>query len=360
MIFTAANLIFFQLQLFPEAASTEAGKVDSLFFFLLAVCGSVVSLIFILMLVFAVRYRRKEGNKVAKSYKMPKWVEIGWTVVPFVIFMGFFYWGAKLYFSLSRPPEKAIEINVIAKQWMWKFQHEGGQREINELHVPVDQPIKITLASQDVIHSFFVPAFRLHFDVVPGRFRTTWFQPTKIGEYMLECSQYCGTNHSRMIGTIIVMSQADYENWLKLGADNSIASSGQKLFRQTGCNACHTGDSEARAPMLENIYGKMVNLENGENIKVDDNYIRQSILNPQSQIVAGFKPIMPTFQGQFDEEQLLELVAYIKSLSAGREQIPPNFSPGAPQPSPVEDAIRKSESEGNSREQTQTNTNKKR
>ena len=341
MIFKVAFLLYFQLQLFPESASMEAGDVDSLFYFMLAVCGSVTALIFILLAYFSVRYRRTKGNLVAKSYKMPKWVEITWMVVPFLIFLGMFYWGAKLYFSVLRPPDKALEINVIAKQWMWKFQHAGGQRELNELHVPVNQPIKITLASQDVIHSFFVPAFRLHFDVVPGRYRTTWFQPTKIGTFQLECSQYCGTNHSRMLGKIIVMSQADYENWLKLGADNSIASRGQNLFRQTGCNACHTGDSGARAPMLENIYGQTVNLENGENIKIDDNYIRNSILNPQSQIVAGYKPIMPTFQGQFDEEQLLELVAYIKSLSAGREQIPPNVSPDAPQPSPVGDAIKK-------------------
>lgn len=346
MIFILANLIYFLPPLFPEAASTEAGGVDSLFYFMLAVCGSVTVLIFILLAYFSVRYRRCEGNPAAKSYKMPQWVEIGWMVVPFLIFMAMFYWGARLYFSVLRPPDKALEINVIAKQWMWKFQHEGGQRELNELHVPVNQPIKITVASQDVIHSFFVPAFRLHFDVVPGRYRATWFMPTKIGEFQLECSQYCGTNHSKMLGKIIVMSQSDYENWLKLGADNSIASRGQNLFRQTGCNACHTGDSSARAPMLENIYGKTVNLENGETIKVDDNYIRESILQPQAQIVSGYKPIMPTFQGQFDEEQLLELVAYIKSLSAGREQIPPNFSPDAPQPSPVGDAIRQNEGNG--------------
>ena len=347
MIFIHTNLLYFLPPLFPEAASTEAGGVDLLFYFMLAVCGSVTALIFVLLAFFAVRYRRREGNLVAKSYKMPQWVEIGWMVVPFFIFLAMFYWGASLYFSVLRPPEKALEINVIGKQWMWKFQHAGGQRELNELHVPVNQPIKITVASQDVIHSFFVPAFRLHFDVVPGRYRTTWFMPTKIGEYQLECSQYCGTNHSLMRGKIIVMSQADYENWLALGADNSIASNGQNLFRQTGCNACHTGDASGRAPMLENIYGKTVNLENSETLKVDDNYIRESILNPQAKIVAGYKPIMPTFQGQFDEEQLLELVAYIKSLSAGREQIPPNFSPDAPQPSPVGEAIRKSESEGN-------------
>lgn len=346
MIHTATNLIFFQIRLLPETASTGAENLNSLFYFWLAVCGSVASVIFFLLVYFSVRFRRREGNLVAKGYKMPEWVVIIWTVVPFLIFMVMFYWGASLYFNIYRPPEKALEINVIAKQWMWKFQHKGGQREINELHIPVNQPIQITLASQDVIHSFFVPAFRLHFDVVPGRFRTTWFQPTKIGEFQLECSQYCGTNHSRMIGKIIVMSQADFDSWLKLGADNSIASQGQKLFRQTGCNACHTGDSSARAPMLENIYGKMVNLENGETINVDDNYIRESILDPQAKIVSGFKPIMPTFQGQFDEEQLLELVAYIKSLSAGREQIPPNFSPGALQPSPVGDAIRDNENNG--------------
>ncbi|MGI8811911.1 MAG: cytochrome c oxidase subunit II [Pyrinomonadaceae bacterium] len=344
MILTAINIVFVQIGLLPEAASSEAGGVDSLFYFMLAVCGSVAALIFVLLAYFSIRYRRIEGNLVAKGYKMPKFVEIVWMVVPFVIFLGMFYWGARIYFSVFRQPEKALEINVIAKQWMWKFQHLGGQREINELHVPVDQPIKITVASEDVIHSFFVPAFRLHFDVVPGRYRTTWFNPTKVGEYQLECSQYCGTDHSKMRGTIIVMSRSDYDNWLTLGADNSLASNGQKLFRQTGCIACHTGGAQARAPMLAGLYGTEAIMQDGSRVKVDDNYIRNSIMNPEGQIVAGYKPIMPTFQGQMNEEQLLELVAYIRSLAAGREEIPPNFSPSAPQPSPVGDALRKSES----------------
>ncbi|MDQ6788199.1 MAG: cytochrome c oxidase subunit II [Acidobacteriota bacterium] len=340
-------LLLFQPQFFPETASSEAGKVDALFFFMLAVCGSVALLVCGLLAFFAIKYRRRETNQLAQKGGVPRWLEVGWIVTPLVIFLGMFYWGATLYFNVMRPPEKALEINVIAKQWMWKFQHQGGQRELNELHVPVNQPVKITVTSQDVIHSFFVPAFRLHFDVVPGRYRATWFKPTQIGEFQLECSQYCGTQHSKMIGKIIVMSQADYENWLALGADESIASKGQNLFRQLACNACHTGDATARAPLLQNLYNSTANLEKGEKVKVDENYIRNSILNPESQIVAGYKPIMPTFKGQLDEEQLLELVAYIKSLGAGREQIPPNFSPGAPQPETVENAIRQSEKGGN-------------
>lgn len=339
-------LLIFQRLFFPETASSEAGKVDALFFFMVAVCGSVTLLIIGAMAFFAFKYRRREEGQLAQKGTLPRWMEVGWIVAPLIIFLGMFYWGATLYFNVMRPPEKALEINVIAKQWMWKFQHAGGERELNELHVPVNQPVKLTVASQDVIHSFFVPAFRLHFDVVPGRYRTTWFKPTEIGEFQLECSQYCGTQHSKMLGKIIVMSQADYENWLTLGADESVASKGQKLFRQLGCNACHTGDAQARAPLLQNLYGSSALLENGAQTEVDDNYIRESILQPQAKIVSGYKPIMPTFQGQLDEEQLLQLIAYIKSLNAGREQIPPTFLPGAPQPSPVGDAIRQSEENG--------------
>ena len=342
IIFLKVLLLAFP-PIFPETASTEAGNVDTFFYFMLAVCGSMTLLICGLIATFAVKYRRREENQRAANWHAPRWFEIVWIVAPLVVFLGMFYWGATLYFSVVRPPDNALEINVIAKQWMWKFQHSGGQRELNELHVPVNQPIKLTVTSQDVIHSFFVPAFRLHFDVVPGRYRATWFQATKTGEYQLECSQYCGTQHSQMIGKIIVMSPEDYQNWLELGGDQSLASDGQNLFRQLGCNACHTGDSLARAPMLQNLYGQTARLDSGETVKVDDNYIRNSILNPQSQIVAGYKPIMPTFKGQLDEEQLLQLVAYIKSLSAGREQIPPNFSPAAPQPPTVENAIRQSE-----------------
>ena len=341
-------LIFLLPPIFPDSASAEAGNVDTFFFFMLAVCGSMALFICTLLAFFAVKYRRREAGQRASNWATPRWLEIVWVAAPTLIFLVMFYWGASLYFNVVQPPEKALEINVIAKQWMWKFQHAGGQRELNELHIPVNQPIKITVASADVIHSFFVPAFRLHFDVVPGRYRTTWFKPTETGEFQLECSQYCGTNHSKMVGKIIVMSAEDYQNWLTLGADNSLASNGQNLFRQLACNACHTGDATARAPMLMNLYGQNTILENGASVKVDDNYIRESILNPQSKIVAGYKPIMPTFQGQLDEEQLLQIVAYIKSLSAGREQIPPNFSPNAPQPSPVGDAIRKSENGENS------------
>lgn len=337
--------VLFFPPIFPEAASAEAGNVDTFFFFMLAVCGSMTLLVCGLLAFLAIKYRRREAGRRASNWKTPRWLEIVWIVAPTLVFLVMFYWGATLYFNVVQPPEKALEINVIAKQWMWKFQHSGGQRELNELHIPVNQPIKITVASQDVIHSFFVPAFRLHFDVVPGRYRTTWFKPTEIGTFQLECSQYCGTNHSNMVGKIIVMSAEDYQNWLTLGADESIASKGQSLFRQIGCNACHTGDAAARAPMLTNLYGQNAILQDGSSVKVDDNYIRNSILNPQSQIVSGYKPIMPTFQGQLDEEQVLQLVAYIKSLSAGREQIPPNFAPGAPQPSPVGEAIRQSEGE---------------
>ncbi|MGI8469301.1 MAG: cytochrome c oxidase subunit II [Pyrinomonadaceae bacterium] len=340
--------LFFQFRLFPETASREAARVDEFFYFMLAVCGAVTLLVAGLIIFFAVKYRRRAENQIALSNVSSRWLEIGWTVVPFLIFIYMFYWGATLYFRITQPPPDALEINVVAKQWMWKFQHASGQREINTLHVPVNRPVKLTLASQDVIHSFFVPAFRLHYDVVPGRYRTVWFEPTEIGNFHLFCSQYCGTQHSKMTGEIVVMSAQDYEKWLTSDAEGSPASEGQKLFRQLACNACHTGDSNARAPLLQNLYGRNVTLQTGETVRADENYIRESILNPQAKITAGYQPIMPTFQGQLDEEQLMQLIAYIKSLNAGREQIPPVSAPNAPQPSPVENAIRDSENKGQS------------
>ena len=340
--------------LLPDAASTEAHRVDALFLFMLALCGFVAAGVCVLVVFFAVKYRRRTEGQLALPSNAPRWVELTWTILPLLIFLGIFVWGARVYFALARPPRDAVEINVVAKQWMWKFQHPEGQREINVLHVPVNRPVKLTLASEDVIHSFYVPAFRIHQDVLPvspGRpYRTVWFEATKTGSFHLFCSQYCGTQHSGMVGEIVVMAAADYQRWLASGGEGSLASMGQKLFRRLACNECHSGTAEARAPALDGLYGSTVALQDGTTLRADESYIRESILDPRARTVAGFRPIMPTFQNQIDEEQVLELIAYIKSLGPEREQVPPVSPPAGPQPSPVEGAIR---SGGGAEEQRQ-------
>jgi len=339
-----ATPLLFLLPLFPNAASTEAENVDELFIFMVALCGFVALLVVVLIVTFSLRYRRRSENQIAQWAGSVRWLEWTWTIAPLVIFIGIFLWGVKLYFAAIRPPPAAIEINVVAKQWMWKFQHPEGQREIDELHVPVGRPVKLRLISQDVIHSFFVPDFRLHRDVLPNRYLYAWFQATKPGKYHLFCSQYCGTQHSGMIGYVYVMEPADYQRWLTGGGEGSLASQGQKLFRQLACNTCHTGDASARGPVLDSLYGRSVQLQDGTTVVADEVYIRESILNPRAKVVAGFQPIMPTFKNQVDEEQVLELIDYLKSLGSFRQEVPPVSAPQGPQPSPVEGAIKSSES----------------
>jgi cytochrome c oxidase subunit 2 len=232
-------------------------------------------------------------------------------------------WGAVVFFHAQRPPKGAIEIYAVGKQWMWKFQHMDGQREINELHVPIGQPVKLTMISQDVIHSFFVPAFRVKQDVLPGRYTTVWFQATKTGKYHLFCAEYCGTQHSGMIGSVVVMEPAQYQAWLAGGGgEGSLAQSGEKLFQDLACNTCHRSDSGARGPDLAGVFGSQVTLQGGQKLAADEAYIRESILNPQAKLVMGFQPIMPTFQGQVSEEGLMQLVAYIKTLQKGQSMAP--------------------------------------
>jgi cytochrome c oxidase subunit 2 len=250
--------------------------------------------------------------------------------------MTFFFWGAKIYYRMNRPPNDALQIYVVGKQWMWKIQHADGMREINELHVPVGRPVELTMTSEDVIHSFFVPAFRMKRDVVPGRYATVWFQATRPGRYHLFCSQYCGTNHAKMIGWVEVMEPIAYKNWISGGGGSeSLASAGAKLFQQHACNSCHRPDSLARGANLEGLFGSQVRLADGRTVVADAGYIRESILNPSTKIVEGFQPIMPTFQGLISEDGILQLVAYIKSLSrpspaAGTEMLPPDNRMPAP------------------------------
>jgi cytochrome c oxidase subunit 2 len=306
-----------EVPLFPEQASSHAEQVDALFFFLLGVAGFFSTLIAVSLIYFSIRYRRKSAIEtppaIANSFKL----ELTWTLIPLAITLFVFVWGADLYFRSARPPADVMEVYVVAKQWMWKMQHVGGQREINQLHVPVDRPVKLTLISQDVIHSFFVPAFRIHQDVLPNRYRTVWFHATKPGTYHLFCSQYCGTNHAKMIGEVVVMPQKEFADWLKEGPDGSMASEGRKLFRKLQCVTCHSADPGARGPVLEGIHGAEIMLRDGKRIWADDAYLRESIVNPDAKIVAGFQPIMPSYSGQVDEEEMLQLLAFLKALRAG-------------------------------------------
>jgi cytochrome c oxidase subunit 2 len=307
--------------LFPEQASTMARQVDALYIMLSVVTGAVSVLIFTAIFVLSIIYRRRPDNELAEEQEPPKALEAAWIILPFIFFMATFVWGSWLYFELARVPDNALDIYATGKQWMWKFQHPSGQREINTLHVPVNRPIRVTMASEDVIHSLFFPYFRVKADVLPNRYRTLWFEATKTGRFHIFCAEYCGTMHSGMIGWVEVMEPTDYQKWLAGGTEGSLASQGEKLFQKYACNTCHTSDATGRGPILVGLYGTPVTLSNDQAVIADDNYIRESILNPQAKIVKGFQPIMPTFQGQVSEEDLLKLLAYVKSL--GSMRLPP-------------------------------------
>jgi cytochrome c oxidase subunit II len=318
-----------RLGLLPPEASTLAFQVDLLYGFLLAVSAFFSILIAATVIGFSIKYRRRSEDERTPAIHGSTALEITWSVIPFGITMIMFVWGAYLFVSMKRPPDDALQVNVVGKQWMWKLQHLEGRREINELHVPVGRPVKLTLTSEDVIHSFYVPAFRMKQDAVPGRYTTAWFEATKIGTYHLFCAEYCGTVHSGMIGTVVVMDPAEYQAWLggegggfgvasaAMTGAVSMTSAGEGLFGQLGCATCHKSEGGALGPSLAGLAGKTVALEGGGSTTADDDYLRESILTPQAKVVAGFKPVMPTFKGQVSEEQILQLIAYIKSLGAG-------------------------------------------
>lgn len=330
----AASLIV----LFPEQASTSARRVDALLAFMLSVSTLICLLIFVLIIVFSIKYRRRPGNEHPPRIAGSNTLETIRTAIPTLVGLVMFVWGVEVYLYIVRPPEDAMEVYVVAKQWMWKIQHPEGQREINELHVPVGQPVKVTLTSEDVIHNFSVPAFRMKIDVLPNRYVQTWFQATKTGRYHLFCSQYCGVSHSGMVGTVVVMKPEQYQAWLTSHAEGSIALEGRKLFLKYQCVSCHSADSLARAPVLENLYGQPVPLRDGRSVLADVAYLRKSIFDPDADIVAGFEPIMPSFQGQITEEELLKLIAFIKALRPGQtpkridQSLPPVAEPKAKEP----------------------------
>jgi len=310
-----------------------AGNVDALFIFLLILSGMMTLLIFTALVYFAARYRHRKGV-LAEQIEGSTPLELTWTIIPLGVFMVIFAWGAVVYFQQRTPPRDATEVYVVAKQWMWKLEHAEGQREINSLHVPVGRDVKLILTSQDVIHSFFVPEFRIKQDVVPGRYTVAWFRATRPGRYHLFCTQYCGTQHSGMIGTIEVMEPAQYEAWMSGGSTGPLSASGEKIFAELGCATCHRSDSEGRGPNLQGVFGKPVQLEDGRLVNADENYLRESILDPGSKVVKGFKPVMPTFQGLVSEEQLNALVAYVKALSTASAGGARNTAMGTQQTAP--------------------------
>jgi cytochrome c oxidase subunit 2 len=301
--------------LFPERASTLAGWVDGVYFYGLAITAFFTALICVLILFFAVKYRR--GSKADRSnpvtHNTP--LEVFWITVPMLLALVLFFASTYVFYHMYKYPKDATEIYVLGRQWMWEATHPEGRREINALHVPVGRPVRLTMTSQDVIHSFFVPAFRLKQDVVPGRYSTMWFEATKPGTYHLFCAEFCGTLHSAMIGQVVVMEPSDFQEWLAEGAAReSMAAEGERLFRQYGCSGCHGRNATVRAPMLEGVFGHSVPLQDGRVVTADERYVRDSILLPRSEVAAGYDPVMPTFESKIGEGDLLKIIAYIKSI----------------------------------------------
>jgi cytochrome c oxidase subunit II len=312
------NWVLHANPLMPNGETAHGNSVDLLFIGLLASAFLVLVLLLFLLLRFAIHYRAGNPNadrdhRIKKSWKL----ETAWTAATLVAFLALFVWGARLYLDLSDAPANAEPIYVVAKQWMWKAEHTGGQREINELHIPVNHAVRLIMSSQDVIHSFFVPAFRVKHDVVPGTSAQIWFDPLKTGVFHLFCAEYCGTDHSRMTGRIIVMPQREFEQWLaRQDVNGSLSSQGASLFRQSGCGGCHGIGSKVRAPSLAGLYGKRVPLSDGTMEIADEKYIRDSILKPRSKIAAGYEPLMPSYEGKLSEDEVVKIVAYVKSLAA--------------------------------------------
>ncbi|MEX2175558.1 MAG: cytochrome c oxidase subunit II [Pirellulaceae bacterium] len=304
-------------QWMPEQASSFAAEVDALYLFLILFSGFFTVLIAFLIVFFAIKYRR--GSPANRTQRAGHFflMELSWIAIPFPLMMVMFFWGARIYMQQFRPPAGAMEISCVARQWMWKFQHPEGNTEINDLHVPLNQPIRINMISEDVIHSLYVPAFRVKQDVLPGRYTTLWFKPTKVGRYHLFCAEYCGAKHSEMRGTVHVLEPSQYQAWLSGKSDGQApAAAGRMLFEQLRCGTCHLGGgATGRGPSLVGLFGQTVPLQNGQTVVADETYLRESILRPAAKVVAGYQPIMPAYEGQIGEEGLLQLIAEIKSLA---------------------------------------------
>ena len=315
------------MPLYPEQASNFAPQVDNLVLFMIAVCLFFAVAICAAVIYFFFKYQRKQPDEIGVPIHGDLRLEITWIVLPFFLLLAMFGWGAAIYVDYRHTPADTLDIYVIGKQWMWKLQQPDGRKEINELHVPVNRNVRLIMGSEDVIHDFSIPAFRVKMDVVPGHYNNMWFRPTKTGRYHFFCSQYCGTNHAVMGGWVTVMEPDEYAKWLSgsTGSGDPLAV-GEKLFSELACNTCHMADGKGRGPSYLGVYGSKVKLADGSTVTADDSYIRESILQPNVKIVAGFQPVMPSFQGLVTEDQILALTAYIKSL---KDQPPPGKSAGA-------------------------------
>lgn len=306
-------------QFFPKQASTAAEQVDNLYIFLIGVSAFFTILIFLLIFGFVIKYRRGARADRSASPNEKFWVlEITWTLIPLGLTMLMFGWGAQVFYYIQQAPADCIEVNVLGKQWMWKVHHANGKREINTLHVPAGRPVKLRLISEDVIHSFYAPSFRVKQDVLPGRYTTLWFEATTPGRYHLFCAEYCGESHSRMVGEIIVQEPADYASWLQGGTFETLEKAGERLFTQLRCGSCHRGSGDARCPPLAGVYGRTVQLADGSTVIADEDYLRESLLDPTAKVVAGYRRIMPTYEPNKEligEEGIVQLIAYMKSLS---------------------------------------------
>jgi cytochrome c oxidase subunit 2 len=302
--------------LFPPEASKIAPQMDALFFFMVLVSLIGLTAVVLMVVSFSILYSKKR-HPVAEQIEGSTLLEATWTIIPLGLFMVMFVWGALIYFRVFTPPANAMNIYVVGKQWIWKAEHPGGQHEINSLHVPVGHAVQLTLISEDVFHSFSIPAFRVKREAIPGRYTTVWFEATTPGTYHLFCTQYCGTEHSHMIGDVVVLSEEDYRKWLAGSTSgNSLAQNGERLFASLSCAACHNARPDARGPSLANVYGSRLALSTGATVIADDAYLRESILNPSQHITQGYAPIMPTYQGQVSEEGVIALVEYIRHLDS--------------------------------------------
>jgi len=313
--------MLFGFPLFPTQASTLAPEIDNLYLGVIAITAFFAIIVVVCVIFFAIKYRDHTGDKVGAPITGSVPLELGWSLIPFVISIGIFVWASVVFFHLVRAPDQTLDIYSTGKRWMWRFQHIDGQREINELHVPVGRAVRVVFTSEDVLHDLFIPAFRVKADAVPGRYSAIWFEATKVGEYHLFCAEYCGTNHSGMIGTVYVMEPADYQAWLAGGGSitsgGSMAERGAQLFTQLACVTCHLGDGSGRGPSLVGVFGSTITLNDGTNVVADESYLRESILTSQAKTVAGYQQLMPTFQGLVNENDVASLIEYIKSMQQG-------------------------------------------
>ena len=320
--------MFAGIPLFPEQASTLAPRVDNLYFFIVAVTAFFGIVTSVVVIWFAMKYRTNDPLKIGARITGSIPLELAWSIIPFAISIVIFVWATDVFFDIYRPPDQTLEIYATGKRWMWKFQHLDGKGEINELHVPVGRAVKVTFTSEDVLHSLYFPAFRTKADAIPGRYSSVWFNATSVGEYHIFCAEYCGTNHSGMIGRVVVMEPAAYQAWLSGDTGvGTLASRGERLFTDLACVTCHIDDGSGRGPSLVNKFGAQETLQTGEVVTVDDSYVRESILTPQQKIVAGYQPLMPTFQGMVNEESVMALIEYVKTKRATGQAAAPAAAP---------------------------------